>query len=61
MQPRRQEAPLSNRVVEREMRELHARLETMEAVQRRETNAGDVSEEESEEVEVEEFAGEDIV
>jgi hypothetical protein len=56
MPPRRRgEAPLANRVVEREMRELHARLETMEAEQRREPNAGDVSEE----VEVEEAAGEE--
>jgi hypothetical protein len=43
------------------MRELHARLEIMEATQRREPDAGDVSEAKSEEVEVEEAAGEDVV
>jgi hypothetical protein len=37
MPPRRRgEPPLANRVVEREMRELHARLEAMEAVHREE-------------------------
>jgi hypothetical protein len=61
MPPRRRgEAPLANRVVEREMRELHARLETMEATQRRAPDVGDVSDAESEEVEVEEAAGEDV-
>jgi glucose-6-phosphate isomerase len=58
MLPRRQgEAPLTNRVVEREMRELHARLETMEATQRRAPNVRDVSDAESEEIEVEEAGG----
>jgi hypothetical protein len=61
MSPRRREAPLANHVVEREMRELHSRLETMEAMQRRTPDVGDVSEAESEEVEVEEAAGEDVV
>jgi hypothetical protein len=58
MSPRRREAPLANHVVEREMLELRARLETMEATQRRAPDIGDVSEAESEEVEVEEAAGE---
>ena len=56
MPPRRREGPLANHFVEREMRELHARLETMEAAQRREPDVGDVIEEESEEVEVEDVA-----
>jgi hypothetical protein len=60
MPPRRREPPLANRVVEREMRELRARLETMEATQRRAPDVGDVSDAESEEVEVEEAAGEDV-
>jgi hypothetical protein len=59
MPPRRRgEPPLANRAVEREMRELRARLEAMEAAQRRAPDAGDVSDAESEEVEVEEAAGE---
>jgi hypothetical protein len=44
------EPPLANRVVEREMRELRARLEVMEAAQRRAPDAGDISDAESEEV-----------
>jgi hypothetical protein len=61
MPPRRcVEPPVANRVVEREMRELCARLEVMEAVQRRAPDVGDVSDAESEEIEVEEeAAGED--
>jgi hypothetical protein len=55
------EPPLANRVVEREMRELRARLEAMEAAQRRAPDAGDISDAESEEVEVEEAAGENVV
>jgi hypothetical protein len=54
------EPPLSNRAMEREMRELHARLEAMEAAQRRAPDAGDISDAESEEVEVEEVAGENV-
>jgi len=58
MLPRRRgEAPLANRAVEREMLELHARLETMEATQRRAPDVGDVSDAESEEIEVEEAGG----
>jgi hypothetical protein len=60
MPPRRREMPLANRAVEREMRELHARSETMEEAQRRAPDIGDVSDVESEEVEVEEAAGEDV-
>jgi hypothetical protein len=52
--------PIANRVVGREMRELHARLEAMEAMQRRTPVAEDVSDVESEEVEVEEATGEDV-
>jgi hypothetical protein len=54
------EPPLVNRAVEREMQKVHARLETMEATQRRAPDAGDISDAESEEVEVEEAAGENI-
>jgi hypothetical protein len=62
MSPRRRgEAPLSNCVVEREMRELRARLETMEEAQRRAPDIGDVIDAESEEVEVEEATGEEVV
>jgi hypothetical protein len=43
------------------MQELHTQLETMETTQRRVPNVGDVSDAESEEVEVEEAAGEDVV
>jgi hypothetical protein len=59
MPPRRRDLPLANHVVEREMRELHARMEAMEATQRRAPDIGDVSDAESEEVEVEEAVGED--
>jgi hypothetical protein len=55
------EPPVANRVVEREMRELCARLEAMEAMQRRAPDVGDISEAESEETEVEEAAGGDVV
>jgi hypothetical protein len=55
------EQPLANRAVEREMRELRARLEAMEAAQRRVHDARDINDAESEEVEVEEAAGENVV
>ena len=55
------EQPLANWVVEREMRELCAILEAMEAVQRRAPDVGDISNAESEEVEVEEATGENVV
>jgi hypothetical protein len=54
------EPGLANRVVEREMRELHARLEAMEAAQRRALDVGDISDAESEEIKVEEAAGENV-
>jgi hypothetical protein len=38
------EPPIANRAVEREMRELRARLEVIEEMQRRAPDAGDVSE-----------------
>jgi hypothetical protein len=41
------------------MREFHAQMEAMEATQRRAPDVGDVSDAESEEVEVEEATGED--
>ena len=45
---RRQERPMLDLAVEREMRELHAQLYSMEKTQRRDTNRVDVSEAESE-------------
>jgi hypothetical protein len=57
---RRGEPPLANHVVEREMRELRARIEVMEAAQRRELDVGDVSDAESEDIEVEEVAREHV-
>jgi hypothetical protein len=55
MPPRRRvETPIENRAMEREMRELCARLDAMETTQRRAPDAGDVSDAENEEVEVEE-------
>jgi hypothetical protein len=51
--------PIENRVVGREVRELRARLEAMEAMQRRTPTTEDVSDAESEEIEVEEAIGED--
>ena len=62
MPPRRHvEPPLSNCAMEREMREIHAKLEAMEVAQRRTPDFGDISDAESEEVEVEEAAGENVV
>jgi hypothetical protein len=61
MPPRRRvEPPIANRDVEREMREIHVRLEVMEATPRRTPDVGDVSEAESEEIEVEEVARESV-
>jgi len=54
------EQPLANQDVEREMQELRARLEAMEASQRRTPDAGDINDVESEEVEVEEYIEEDV-
>jgi hypothetical protein len=45
---RRQDRPMPDPAMEREMRELHARLDAMETTQRRATDTGDVSEAESE-------------
>jgi hypothetical protein len=59
------EPPLANQAVEREMQELCARLEVMQAAQRRAPDVGDISDAESEEAVgknvVEEVAGEDVV
>jgi hypothetical protein len=55
------ETPLANHVVEREMRELCSRLEAMDAVHRRAPNVGDISDVESEEIDVEEATGENVV
>jgi hypothetical protein len=48
MPPRRRDRPMPDPAMEREMRELHARLDPMETAQRRTVNAGDISEDESE-------------
>jgi hypothetical protein len=62
MPPRRcVDPPVANRAMEREMRELRARLDAMEITQRRVPDVGDVSEVEMEEVEVEEAITEDVV
>jgi hypothetical protein len=37
------EQPLDNWAIEREMREIHARIEAMEVAQRREPDVGDIS------------------
>jgi hypothetical protein len=62
MTPRiRVDPPMENCVVGREMRELLARLEAMEEMQRRTHVAEDnVSDAKSEEIEVEEATGEDV-
>jgi hypothetical protein len=52
--------PIVNRVVGREMRELRARLEAMEAMQRKAPVARDVSDAKSEEIEIEEATWEDV-
>ena len=56
---KRIDPPVANRVMEREMRELRARLDSMETTQRRALDVGDVSEAEMEEVEFAEAAVED--
>jgi hypothetical protein len=48
MPPRRRDRPMPDPAVEREMRELRARLDAMETTQRRTVNIGDISEAESE-------------
>jgi hypothetical protein len=59
--PRRRVEPLvSNRAMEREMRELRSRLDAMEMTQRRAPDVGGVSDAEVEEVEVEEVVAKDV-
>jgi hypothetical protein len=48
MAPRRRERPIPDLAVEREICELHTRLDSMEISQRHTVNAGDISEVESE-------------
>jgi hypothetical protein len=61
MPPRRhRDRPVENPTMEEEMRRLCARLDAMETTQRRAPNVGDISEVESEEVEVEGAAGEEV-
>jgi hypothetical protein len=61
MSPKRlAEPPIANRAMKREMRELKARLDFMEIVQRRAPDIGDFSDAENEEVEVEEVVAEDV-
>jgi hypothetical protein len=58
---RRRERPVINTVMEEEMRQLRAILDTMETLQRREHDVGDVSESENKYVEEEEVVGEQAV
>jgi hypothetical protein len=48
MSPRRRDRPMHDPAVEREMRELHARLDAMETAQRHTVDTGDISEAENE-------------
>jgi hypothetical protein len=48
MLPRRRDRPMPDLAVEREMCELHGRLDVMEIAQRCTVDAGDISEAESE-------------
>jgi hypothetical protein len=50
--------PMVNASMEEEMRQIRARLDTMETMQRREPDVGGVIKSENEYVEVEEVAGE---
>jgi hypothetical protein len=60
MSPRRRvDPPIENRAMEREVRELRARMDAMETTQRRAPDVGDVSDEKNEEVEVEKVVAED--
>jgi hypothetical protein len=54
------EPSLANQAVAREMREIRARLEVMEAMQRRKPDVGDVSDAESIEEKVEEVSRENV-
>jgi hypothetical protein len=61
MPPRRRaEPPVENQAMEREMREIRARLKAMETTQRRGPNVGEISDAKNEEVEVEEVVVEDV-
>jgi hypothetical protein len=63
MPPRRREIPIPNPAVEREMCELHARLDSIETTQRQIVDVGDIIKVESENEagnEGEEFAVEDV-
>jgi hypothetical protein len=55
------EPPVANRAMEREMREVCARMDAMETKQRRTHDDGDISDVKNEEVEVEEAIAEDVV
>jgi hypothetical protein len=44
MLSRRRDRPMPNPTMEREMRELHARIDDMETTQRRTVDAGDINE-----------------
>jgi hypothetical protein len=57
---RHRDIPVVNPTMEEEMRRLSARLYAMENAQRREPNAGDINEAESEEMEVEGATREDV-
>jgi hypothetical protein len=62
MPPRRcVDPPVEKRIMEREMRELHLRMDAMETTQRRAPDAGGINNAENEEVEVEEVVVEDVV
>jgi hypothetical protein len=58
---RHRERPVANATMEEEMRQLRARLDAMEATQRRAPETGDVSDTESENPEEEEVVGEEAV
>jgi hypothetical protein len=62
MPPRRhRDGPMVNATMVEEMRQLRARLDAMETMQRRAPNAGDANESENEYVEAEEVAGEQAI
>jgi hypothetical protein len=59
MPPRRcRERPVANATMEEEMRKLHASMDVMGKTKRRALEVGDVSEDESEDIEEEEDVGE---
>jgi hypothetical protein len=61
MPPRRcAETLVANQSIERDMRELRARLDAIEIVQRRSPDVRDIGDAESEEREVEEFVAKDV-